>query len=173
VAEVVARDERNRERSHSLVGDGCPGGPAKYEGMAAVSRVACCDDVSGALPPGAKDALDRLGSEIRAVREADDRRLRFCGERGEPAPKRDPRAALPVAALDEASAARVELVCPGHDDHVVHRRLTEAGQHLGEEQALLRRAETACGSGGQDNPGDHSDVVVTARMSARWTRRKV
>lgn len=53
--------------------------------------------------------------------------------------------------------------------------LPQLVKHLRQNRTVLREewAEPACGSGGQDDCGDHSDVVVTARMSARWTRRKV
>ena len=142
-------------------------------GMAPVPAVARSDDVALLRSPCVHDALDRRGSQVRAVRQADDGSLRVPGERREPTAEGRSRAALPLRARDEPCGAGIELMGARDDDDLVQRGLAEPRQHAGQEQALLRLAEPARSAGGQDDCRDHSALVVTARMSARCTRRKV
>ena len=56
-----------------------------------------------------------------------------------------------------------------HDD-LVERSLLEPGQHLGEEQDLLRAAVARCLAGGEDDRADAHQLsrTVTVRMTTGW-----
>ena len=87
------------------------------------------------LAPGVHDSLDRLGAQVGAVREHDDRRLRPLGQRLEPAAERCARPALPGLAARDAGrpgGVRVERIGALDHDDLVDRARRQSREHLGQ-----------------------------------------
>jgi hypothetical protein len=166
-AKVVAGDERRRQGVQALVRDGPPGAAADRDWMATIARIACGDDRPRAHAPGGQYAGDRLGSEVRAVGETDDRRLDLGAEGRKPAAKRGAAPAFPVRALDDPGAVGLEPVRACDDDDFVHRACREPLEHAREQEPLLRRAEAGRGTGGEYDGTDH--LRENRRMSAAAT----
>ena len=123
--------------------------------MEAGAAVARGDHRVAVLVPAVDDAFDRARIEIRAVCEDDDRGLRLGRQRGESAPQRRSRPALPLAAMDDA-LVDLDVVRAGHHDDFVHSRArAHAREDIGEEEPLLGRTEPAGLPRGQDDGGDH------------------
>ena len=139
--------------------------------MAALAAVGRCDERAALGPPGGDDPLDRLGREVGPVGEDDDRGLDVVVELLEAARERCARAALPAGARDDAGG-RLERVRSGDDHDLVHRALLQALEHLGQQQALLRRAEARRLTGGEHDRGDAhdsstvTDSITTGRVGA-------
>ena len=129
--------------------------------MATLAAVGGCDDRAALGPPGRDHALDRLRVEVGPVREHDDRRLDIVAELLEAARERRARAALPAGARDDAGR-RLERVRSGDHHDVVDGALLQPLEHLGQQQALLRRAEARRLTGGEHDRGDaHDSSTVT------------
>ena len=154
-AKVVTGDERRRQGVQALVRDGVPGAAAHRDWMATIARIAGGDYPPGAHAPRSQDSGDRLGSEVRAVGETDDRGLDLGAEGREPAAKRGATPAFPVRALDHPGALGLEPVRACDDDDLVHRTCREPLEHAREQEPLLRRAEAGRGTGGENDGTDH------------------
>jgi hypothetical protein len=146
--DVVARNEQRLVRAKPLVRDVCPGRPGDQQRVAAVAAVAGGDERGAGLPPGGDDTFDRGRVEVRPVCEHDHRGFHVRAERSQPAPERGTGAALPVRARDGA----FELVGTGDDNDLIDS--AEPLEYSGKEQALLRRAESCCGTGREDDRPD-------------------
>lgn len=107
--------------------------------MAAVAAVGRGDDGLAVLAPGGDHALDGFGREIGPVGEHDDGDLRL--ERGQAAAQGGSGASLPFRAADGARVG-LDVVRAEDDDDLLHRGAPEPLQDLGEQDALLRGAET-------------------------------
>lgn len=120
--------------------------------LAAVRRR---NDVPGARAPRLEDSRDRGRSEIRSVRQADDGRFDFRAEGCEGGSKRRTGPALPLGAVDDARVVHVEWIGARDDDDLVDGRSSQPLEDAREEEELLRRTETARGSGRQHHRCDH------------------
>ena len=133
--------------------------------MAALAAVGGCDDRAALGPPGRDHALDGFRREVWPVGEHHDRGLDVVPELLEPARERCARPALPAGARDDARR-RLERVRSRHHHDVVDRALLQPLEHLGQQQALLRRAEARRLTGGEHDRGDaHDSSTVTDSMT--------
>ena len=137
---------------------------ADDERMAAPAVVGRSDHAA-CMPPLLEDALDRLRSESRPVREDDDRRLDLRPERGEPAAQRRSWPSLPVGAGDDPRVVGdLECVRALDDDDLVDRRLAQALEHARKEDALLGASEPGRLAGREDDRGDGHQLSVTVTL---------
>lgn len=164
---VVAGDENGGKASHALVGDALPGRAGKQDGVAALALIAGGDYLPETAPPGVQHSRDGLGSEIRPVREHDDRRLGLRPERGQTAAERSSRSALPVGTVDDARSSSLQVVGTGNDHDLVHRTLLEPLEDTGKQEALLGAAEAGRRPGREDDGGDQPTAARARSISAR------
>jgi class 3 adenylate cyclase len=164
---VVTGDERRRQGMQALVRDRVPGAATHDDGMAAIARIGRSDDRPRAHTPGREDAGDRLGSEVRPVGEADNRRLDVSAESREPAAKRRAPPVLPFGTLDDAGVVGIELVGARDDDDLVHRARREPLEDARKKDFLFRAAEARSRSCGENDGSDH--LRENRRMSTAAT----
>jgi hypothetical protein len=132
--------------------------------MKAERLVRSRDDLAAVLPPVGDDAVDRARVELGTVREHDDRRLDLGRELGEPAAERRAGTALPFPTANGARVG-VDVVRSEDDDDVVDgARLAHTPQHLGQQQPLLRRAESRGRSRGEHDRYDGQRQPSSARQ---------
>jgi hypothetical protein len=134
--EVVAGNGECGEAAGPLVGHAMPYAASEQDRMTARPSVRGGDHVLTGLSPGSDDAVDRLGCEIGAVGEDDDRSLGLGGKCLEAAAKRGAGAALPLRTVDRPGT-RLELVCTDDDDDPVDRAASNPLQHRLEQDPLL------------------------------------
>lgn len=151
----------------SLVRDGVPGVAADRDWMATIARIGRGDDRSCAHAPGGEDACHRLGSEVRAVGKADDRRLDVVAQRREPAAKRGAPSALPLAAFDDAGTLGFQPVRARDDDDLIDGARRQPLEHAREQELLFRPAEAGRGARGENDGTDH--LRENRRMSSAAT----
>ena len=132
--------------------------------MAAPAFVGRSDHAT-CLPPLLENALDRLRSESRPVREDDDRRSDLWPEPRETAAQRGARPSRPVGAGDELRVVgNLECVRALDDDDLVDRRLAQALEHARKQDPLLGAPEPRRLAGREDDSGDGHQLSVTVTL---------
>ena len=101
-------------------------------------------------------AFDRPGVESRPVGEHDHRAVDVRAERAEAAAERRARADLPVVALNDPCAGRLELVCAFDDDDLRDARPPQRVEDRRQQFALLDPAVARRGASGEHHRGGSS-----------------
>jgi hypothetical protein len=155
-SQVVARHRERFQSARPLVRNAVPGLACQQEGMAALASVRGRDDLAPGLPPGRRDAVDRLGRELGPVREHDHGGLGVCRQCSETATQRRAGTPSPVGAPN-GLRGRVDGVRAQNDDDAVDGARSHALEDGLEQEMLLRGAEPSRSACSQNDGCDVQD----------------